>query len=253
MGVKQGLLLLGWVIFLALAETWAGPKGTQGASDRRLVTNFSFAVMTFTVGAIFPLVRLTASSTAQALDVGLLRPAHFPWLVVFTVALLAETFANYWIHRMWHGTPLLWRIHRVHHADNAVDLSTSLRNHPLEFAITLPVSAALVLILGTPTSVVVATQTLLLAATLLEHTDIRLPARLDRGLALVIVTPRVHRLHHNPERATHDSNYGELFTLWDRLFGTFNGTERRERVGLDDQVARPDRLLQQIWSPVHAV
>jgi sterol desaturase/sphingolipid hydroxylase (fatty acid hydroxylase superfamily) len=150
-----------------------------------------------------------------------------------------------------HRTPLLWRLHRVHHADNAVDLSTSYRNHPLELLITLPVSAAVVLIVGIPQSIVVITQTLLVGVTLWQHADIALPRRLDRALSWVIVTPRLHRLHHNPERATHDSNYGELLTLWDRLFGTFNRTAGRCEVGLDDQVARPDRLLQQIWSPVY--
>ena len=90
--------------------------------------------------------------------------AHWPWLAVLGVALLAETFAAYWAHRITHQTPLLWRLHRVHHADNAVDLSTSFRNHPLELIITLPVSAVVVLIVGMPQSVVVATSTWLACA-----------------------------------------------------------------------------------------
>ena len=76
---------------------------------------------------------------------------------------------------------------------------------------------------------------------------------ISRTNPLEFPPPRLHRLHHNPARATHDSNYGELLTLWDRLFGTFNRTEGRRGVGLNDQAARPDRLLQQIWSPVYGV
>jgi len=250
---KQGLVLLGWVILLALAEVRSGDRSSEGASDRRLLTNFSFTLMVLGAGALFPIARLGASAAAQSLNVGILRSAHWPWLAVLAVALLAETFAAYWAHRITHQTPLLWRLHRVHHADNAVDLSTSFRNHPLELLITLPVSAVVVLIVGMPQSVVVATQTLLAGVTLWQHADLALPQRLDRALSWVIVTPRLHRLHHNPARATHDSNYGELLTLWDRLFGTFNRTEGRRGVGLNDQAARPDRLLQQIWSPVYGV
>ena len=220
-------------------------------NDRRLVTNFGLAVFILFAGSLFPLAKLSASAVGQSLGIGLTRLVAMPWLWVLALALVSETFANYWVHRLMHRAPLLWRIHRVHHADNAVDVSTSYRNHPLELLVTLPVSAAVVLILGTPASIVIANQTLLMGVTLWQHADIALPPHLDRALGWLIVTPRLHRLHHNPERATHDSNYGELLTLWDRLFGTFNKTEGRGRVGLDDQVAPPDRLLQQIWSPVY--
>lgn len=251
MAGKEGLVLLGWVIFLALAEAWSGSGAGEKANDQRLFTNFSFTIFIFTAAALFPLTKLAASSVAQSLNVGFFRSTHWPWFAVLVVAILAESLANYWAHRITHQTPLLWRLHRVHHADNAVDLSTSFRNHPLELLITLPVSAAVVLVLGTPPSVIVVTQTLLACATLWQHADIALPHRLDRVLSWVVITPRLHRIHHNPERATHDSNYGELFTFWDRLFGTFNREEGRRPVGLESQVAAPDRLLQQMWSPVY--
>ena len=246
------LVLLAWVFLLAVAETRFGAGGKSGASDRRLFTNFSFAAIVLGVGSFFPIARLAASATSESWGIGITRAVHLPWLALFCIAILGETFAAYWAHRISHGTPLLWRLHRVHHADQLVDLSTSFRNHPLELIITIPVSAAVVVILGTPQSVVMAMQTLLVAVTLWQHADIALPVRFDRTLAFVVVTPRLHRLHHNPARVIHDSNYGELLTLWDRLFGTFNPRDGRKRVGLDGQVALPDRLLQQIWSPIHA-
>jgi sterol desaturase/sphingolipid hydroxylase (fatty acid hydroxylase superfamily) len=248
---EEGLFLLAWVIVLALAETSFGSRARDGASDRRLFTNVSFTVIVLVAGTIFPVTRLVVSGAAQSLNMGLLRSVQWPWLALFAAALLTQTFASYWAHRITHGTPLLWRLHRIHHADNEVDLSTSFRNHPLELMITLPVSAAVVLILGTSQSVVVATQTLLAGVTLWQHADIAIPPRIDRALAWIVVTPRLHRLHHNPARTTHDSNYGELLTLWDRLFGTFDKAEGRQPVGLEGQVAHPDRLLQQIWSPVY--
>jgi len=220
-------------------------------NDRRIVTNFGLTVVILFTGSLFPLAKLSASAIGQSFGTGLAGLVAMPWVVILALALITETFGVYWTHRLMHRLPLLWRVHRVHHADNAVDVSTSFRNHPLELAVTLPVSAATVLAIGSPPSAVIAAQTILTAVTIWQHADIELPRRLDRVLGWAIVTPRLHRLHHNPERATHDSNYGELFTVWDRVFGTFTDRDGRERVGLDHQVAQPDRLLQQIWSPVY--
>ena len=150
-----------------------------------------------------------------------------------------------------HIVPWLWRIHRVHHADNAVDVSTSLRNHPLELVLIFPVSIAVILVVGASPTVVLAGQTIMVAASIWQHADIAAP-RAERVLASMLITPAIHRIHHSPERARHDSNFGDLITLWDRLFGTFKKSEGRGRVGLDGQVARPDRLLEQIWSPVYS-
>jgi sterol desaturase/sphingolipid hydroxylase (fatty acid hydroxylase superfamily) len=138
----------------------------------------------------------------------------------------------------------------VHHADSAVDVSTSLRNHPLELVVTVPVSCLVVLLVGAPVSVVAAAQSVLVAAALFQHADIRLPPRVDATLAWLIVTPRLHRLHHHPERIVHDSNFGDSIVLWDRLFGTFNASEGRLPVGLEGQAARADHLIEQICSPL---
>jgi sterol desaturase/sphingolipid hydroxylase (fatty acid hydroxylase superfamily) len=162
---------------------------------------------------------------------------------------MIDSFAVYWVHRLMHVAPLLWRAHRVHHTDSLVDVSTSLRNHPLELIVVLPASAAVILVVGAPPSVVIVAQTISMAATIWQHADIAVPASLDRMLSLIIVTPRLHRLHHSPDRRLHDRNYGELITLWDRIFGTFSQHGGRLRVGLDGQAVPADGLLAQLWSP----
>jgi sterol desaturase/sphingolipid hydroxylase (fatty acid hydroxylase superfamily) len=249
-----GLALVGWFVLLALAELRWRPKGAEilVSSNSRLVTNFGFAILILSAGALFPLAGIASSVFAQRLDVGLARHAALPWIAIFALLLLADSFVAYWAHRLMHGTSLFWRVHRVHHADQQVDVSTSLRNHPLELLVTMPASTLVILAVGAPVSAVAVLQTLLVGSAIWQHADIALPQRLDRALSILIVTQRVHRMHHSPERAMHDSNYGELLIIWDRLFGTFTSGRERERVGLDDQVARPDRLFQQIWSPVHA-
>lgn len=252
-GVFIGLALVGWFALLAGVEMYCARRSSrpERSSDQRLITNFAFGAVTFAVAVVLPISRLTASAAAQSLGSGVAPRLALSWPATLALLLLVDSLAVYLLHRLMHRTPLLWRIHRVHHADQSVDLSTTFRNHPLELTASLPMAAAVVLVVGAPASVIMAAQTISFAMTIWQHADIDLPPRLDRALAWVIVTPRVHRLHHNPERQHHDSNYGELMTLWDRLFGTYDATEGRHPVGLDGQIAAPDRLLQQIWSPVY--
>jgi len=246
------LALLGWFVALAIAEALSARADVPRSGDARLVTNFGLTIFVVLASTAFPMASVAASGLSERSGVGLAYHVALPWAAVLALAIVAQTFASYWVHRAMHRAPLLWRIHRVHHADNAVDVSTSLRNHPLELLVTLPVSAFVTFLIGAPVSVVVAVQSIIVAAALWQHADIALPRGLDRALSRMIFTPRLHRLHHSPERAIHDSNFGELIVLWDRLFGTLNLSEHRLPVGLEQQAARPDRLLEQIWSPLYA-
>jgi sterol desaturase/sphingolipid hydroxylase (fatty acid hydroxylase superfamily) len=248
------LALVGFFVLLAVAEVllpWPRPFHARGR-DTRLITNFGLTAMILLAGGLFPLARLVSSFAAQRLGVGVANVTHLPWAIIFAATFLLDSFAAYWAHRLMHATPLLWRVHRVHHADSEVDVSTSFRNHPLELLVTVPASAAVVLLLGAPLTVIVAVQTAIMAAAMWQHADINLPARLDRQLSRIIVTPRLHRLHHCRERQIHDSNFGDSIVLWDYLFGTLTLIEERRAVGLEGQRARADHLLEQFWSPIHA-
>lgn len=248
------LLLLGWFVVLAVAEGVAAlPRDQHNASgDGRLLTNFALTAIALAASSLLPLARMTSSLFGERLGIGVTNLVPLPWIATIAMLLILDSFAAYWLHRLMHATPLLWRIHRVHHADTALDLSTSLRNHPLELLLTVPVSSLIVLLIGAPVFVVVAAQTVSVAATMWQHADIALPRRLDAALARAIITPRLHRLHHNPERQVHDTNFGASITLWDWIFGTLNLSAGRHSVGLQHQVARADNLLDQIWSPLQS-
>lgn len=247
------LVLLGLLVALALAEIrFHNHEVRASATDARLVTNFALGAMTMAANGMLPLTNLGSSLLARHLDIGLADHLRSSWTAMFVLTVAAQTLVAYWTHRAMHAAPLFWRVHRVHHADTFVDVSTSLRHHPVELLVTAPAAAAVILLIGTPVSVVLASETFLVAAALWGHADIRLPHRLDRALASVLVTPRVHRVHHSPERHFHDSNFGDTFTVWDRLFGTFSGEPHRMRVGLDGQLDRADNLLDQVLSPLHA-
>jgi sterol desaturase/sphingolipid hydroxylase (fatty acid hydroxylase superfamily) len=249
------LALLAWFVLLAVVEVvWArqGEEQDNRTGDARLLTNFGLTALILVVSALAPVARITSSDFAGRLHFGIVNLVPAPWLAVFALLLIVDSLAAYWIHRLMHSTSLLWRIHRVHHADTAVDVSTSLRNHPFELLVTVPVASLVIMLIGAPVSVVLAVQTAGVAAAIWQHADIALPSRLDRALATTIFTPRLHRLHHSSERAIHDSNFGETIVLWDWMFGTLNRSEGRRPVGLGSLERRPDHLLAQIWSPLRA-
>jgi len=248
------LALVAWFSLLALAEFFAARRRAvpEPGGDARLITNFGLGVLVLVSNGLRPMVKVGSSWLAQWAGLGLATRFAWPWALALGVLILADSFASYWTHRALHAVPGLWRIHRVHHSDYSVDVSTSLRSHPLELIVIFPISVAVILLVGAPPTAVIAAQTIMVAASIWQHADIQLP-RLERMLGPWLITPSIHRVHHSPERRLHDSNYGELITFWDQLFGTFSRSEGRRRVGLDGQVARSDRLLEQIWSPVYGI
>lgn len=248
----MGILLLCWFVALAVAEAVSTgvDQSERAPNDQRLLTNFGLTIIVVLTGSLVPSAQVTASFFVGRLGLGLANSVTMPWLGIFALALLLDSFVGYWTHRLLHAVPLLWRLHRVHHADSAVDVSTSLRNHPLELLVTLPASCLVVLLVGAPVSVVASVQTAMVAAAIWQHADVRLPKRIDAALSKVIVTPRLHRLHHSPEREVHDSNFGDSVIFWDRLFGTYNGARQRGPVGLRGEAARADHLIEQICSPL---
>ena len=236
-------VLLAWAEFVV-----ARGKRAARSGDARLTTNFGLGILVLLVGSLLPAAKVASAFVAQTEFGSLAYRYGWPWTVALVVFVIADTFAAYWTHRVMHAVPMLWRIHRIHHADGEVDVSTSLRNHPLELLVTLPVSIALIVAIGAPPSVVLVSQAIMFGASMWQHADIEVPWA-ERALGSWLITPATHRLHHSPDRTTHDGNYGDLITAWDRLFGTFSRSEGRGRVGLGGQVARADHLLEQIWSP----
>lgn len=136
-------------------------------------------------------------------------------------AVVALDFAMYVQHVLMHRLPILWRLHRVHHADPVVDASTGVRFHPLEILLSAALKVGLVLALGAPAVAVVAFEILLNATSLFGHANLRLPAGADRAIRAVLVTPDMHRVHHSVDPAETNRNFGFALAWWDRLCGTY--------------------------------
>lgn len=132
----------------------------------------------------------------------------------------------YWWHRANHRLPFLWRFHAVHHRDRFLDALSALRFHFGEVALSACIRAPVIWLLGFPLSSILIFETLLLLAAIFHHSNVALPARLERWLGAAIVTPSIHWVHHHAVRADTDSNYGTIFSFWDRLFGSRSPTQR---------------------------
>ena len=142
------------------------------------------------------------------------------------LAVVLLDFAIYLQHRLFHAVPVLWRLHRMHHADIDVDVTNGLRFHPIEILLSLLLKFAVIAVLGAPAAAVVVFEVLLNASSIFNHGNVALPARLDAWLRWLVVTPDMHRIHHSWYMEECNSNYGFNLSWWDRLFGTYRAQPR---------------------------
>jgi sterol desaturase/sphingolipid hydroxylase (fatty acid hydroxylase superfamily) len=178
-------------------------------------------------------VAYTAAVFAADQGVGLLHWRPLPAWAAAAVTLLVLDFAIYLQHVLFHALPVLWRLHRMHHADLDIDATTGLRFHPLEILLSLGFKAAVVVLLGAVPWAVVAFEVLLNAASVFNHGNVALPERLDRWLRWIVVTPDMHRVHHSTCVVETNSNFGFSVSWWDRLCGTYRAQPTLGHLGMD--------------------
>lgn len=178
-------------------------------------------------GAVLGLVcgacAFTVADWAAQRHVGLFNVVSMPWWMTGSATIVALDLVSYWWHRANHRVGALWRFHQVHHSDPTFTTSTGVRFHPGELLLSVPVRLAAVVGLGTPATAVLAFEVVFAFANLIEHGDIDL--RGERRLSRVFVTPALHRRHHSRQGPERDTNFGTIFSGWDRLFGTYTASE----------------------------
>jgi sterol desaturase/sphingolipid hydroxylase (fatty acid hydroxylase superfamily) len=160
---------------------------------------------------------------------GLLRPA--PWLAI-VITVIALDLVIYLQHIAFHKIPLLWRLHRVHHADLDIDATTGARFHPIEIVLSMLVKFGAILALGATPAGVLIFEVLLNAIAMFNHANARMPQAVDRVLRLFVVTPDMHRVHHSVLPYETDSNFGFNIPVWDRLFGTYRAQPEKGHLGM---------------------
>lgn len=173
------------------------------------------------VRLVFPVAAVGMAEIAAERGWGLFNLVAVPGWLAFVVSFFILDLAIWAQHVVLHKVPLLWRLHRMHHADLDFDVTTALRFHPAEILLSMVIKMALVTALGPPAAAVIAFEVALNATAMWNHANFRLPIGLDRILRLMLVTPDMHRVHHSWRREETNSNYGFNFPWWDRLFGTY--------------------------------
>ena len=187
----------------------------------RWLNNLALVVLdTAILRLAFPLLAVGLAAIAQERGWGLLNSIELPGWAEFTIAFLLLDFAIYLQHVIFHHVPVLWRFHRMHHADLDFDTTTGIRFHPVEIVISMGIKLALVTALGAPPVAVLVFEVVLNATSLFNHGNVSL-GKLDRTVRTLIVTPDMHRVHHSSVRQETDSNFAFNFSFWDRLCGTY--------------------------------
>ena len=240
---------------MAVFELWS-PRlertEMMGAlKSRRWFTNLSMVILSsLLLRLIFPAAAVGTALWAASQGYGLFPALGVNPVIGGIVAFIILDFAVWLEHVASHKIPLLWRIHRMHHADTGFDVTTALRFHPLEIVLSMFWKAAIIIALGAPPLSVLLFEIVLNGTAMFNHSNIDLPRAFDSRLRKVLVTPDMHRVHHSTIRRETDSNYGFNFPFWDRIFRTYNaqpaaGHEKME-IGLE--YWRDDRPAGLLWS-----
>ncbi|MEQ8264440.1 sterol desaturase family protein [Pseudohaliea sp.] len=231
-------------------EAFAPRRQLAGGIAWRWGNNFTLGLLSWYGSAVgSTLLFVWLARWSQLHQVGLL--GNWGATPQFLVLLASTQLLSYWIHRAFHAWRWLWPLHAVHHSDTDVDVSTTYRHHPLEPLLSLPLAAPLVLLLGVSPAAALAYRLFDVGAQVFSHSNIALPAPLERALRYVILTPDFHRVHHCAEARYTNSNYGSLVPWFDYLFGTARHRSAEEQrtmeLGLEylrePRDSRIDRLL----------
>lgn len=241
----------GILISAAFVELASSIRLPRTETSPRLRVNFGFGLMTMVLFSLPLLTEVGLAQLAAANGWGLLNRFGLPLFWQVWLSFLIYDFCSYSIHRLAHHYPLLWRLHRVHHSDSDLDLSTFFRAHPLDVIVILAVRLALIAALGIHPAAVVLFGLAKQVTMALGHAAVAPRPRLSRLFGLLFVTPAWHATHHSAERAQTDSNYGEVLSIWDRLFGSVgqpSGTAIRFGLG-DAYDADSASLMSQLKLP----
>lgn len=212
----------GILALVAVGELLFPRRTLRTGKAVRWLSNLGVVVVdTLMVRLLFPVLGVGVAVAAQAHGWGLLNVLALPTWLSVPIGVLVLDLVVYLQHAMFHTMPLLWRLHMMHHADLDIDVSTGLRFHPIEIAISMVIKMTVIAALGPSAFTVILFEVILNGTAMFNHGNLRLPLALDRALRLVMVTPDMHRVHHSVAIRETNSNFGFNFPWWDRLFGTY--------------------------------
>jgi sterol desaturase/sphingolipid hydroxylase (fatty acid hydroxylase superfamily) len=229
----------GWVLFFItffwIIEGYYTFYKNPGSKWKHAKTNFILLVLVLIINSLFGVALTLVDGWLASSGIGVLNMFETPLWVKLIISILVLDFTSqYLVHFLLHKVRWMWRLHIVHHTDQHVDVTTGTRHHPLDFLIRETFALGVVILMGMPISFYFLYRMITIPFTYFNHANISLPLWLDKGLSYVIVSPNMHKFHHHYELPWTDSNYGNVLSIWDRIFGTFTYDDPSKIVyGLD--------------------
>ncbi|MGF1606966.1 MAG: sterol desaturase family protein [Rhodothalassiaceae bacterium] len=253
-----------WIRLIVFAGAFACLALLEGLHPRRVrrqtrlsrwpVNGAMVVLGSVAIRLMGPIVAVEMALVADAAGWGLFNSLSWPVWLELALAVILLDLVIYAQHVLFHHVPMLWRVHQMHHADLDLDVTSGIRFHPIEFALSMAIKALAVLGLGASAAAVILFEIILNAMAMFNHANLAVPAWLDRTLRLILVTPDMHIVHHSVRREETDSNFGFNLSVWDRLFGTYRARPVlgpvNVLIGLPERQA-PERLTLRamLWMP----
>ena len=234
--LHRSIILVGGITFFWFLEGFFPMVKFNYKKWKHAIPNFFFTFTTIVINFIFAFLLLNVSDWTSHAEFGLLHwlPTLPLWIDVLLGVLLLDLIGAYLPHFVEHKIKPLWMIHLVHHSDPQVDTTTANRHHPLESLVRFIFTLIGVGFLGTSIGIIMLYQALSVVSTQFNHANIKIPKRLDRWISYLVVSPDMHKIHHHYRLPYTDTNFGNIFSVWDRLFGTFSYIDRSKVIyGVD--------------------
>lgn len=220
--ILRPALFITLFIILGIAEFYIPLSRRKVPRLKQWSTNLSIAIInSLCLKIIIPVLAVGAALYANEYQLGIFNQLQLPYYFVFILSLLLLDLTIYLQHVLFHKVPSLWALHRMHHTEIGLDVSSAVRFHPLEMLLSMLIKMSFIIILGAPVEAVIIFEMLLNALALFNHSNIKLPSSVDKLLRKFIVTPEVHWIHHSPDANETNSNYGFNLIIWDKLFSTY--------------------------------
>ena len=232
----RSILLVGGIMFFWFLEGAIPLFKFNYKKWRHALPNIFFTLTTILINFGLAFVLLKSSDWVKNNNFGIINwlPQMPLWLYMVLGVLLLDFFGAYLAHYVEHKIKPLWMVHLVHHTDHNVDITTGNRHHPIESVIRFAFTLFGVFVVGTPIAIVFLYQSLSVVFTQLTHANIKMPRKLDKIISYVFVSPDMHKVHHHYVLPYTDSNYGNIFSIWDRLLGTYMELDREQLIyGVD--------------------
>ncbi|SEQ89154.1 sterol desaturase family protein [Neolewinella agarilytica] len=238
----RSLILVGGIALFWIIES-AVPLFTFRASKwKHAGINIFFTLTTIVVNFVLAFILVWSSDWVVANNFGLLQWLDMPlWATAIAGLLLLDFGGAYLAHWTEHRVPVLWKFHLIHHTDQHLDTTSANRHHPGESVIRFVFTTAAVVVFGAPIWLVFLYQSMSVVLSQFNHANITVPKWIDKPLGLLFVTPDMHRVHHHYRLPYTDTNFGNIFSIWDRLFGTYSQVDNRKLVyGVDTHMELDD-------------